>query len=1087
MISFTNMRTLFCLTLLLGGGARLFAQAVTGTIYGSVADPTQAAVAGAKVTVINIDTNFTREMLTQSDGSFRFPSLPLGAYRLVAEQPGFTTVTLEGMALQVDQQLRADVKLRVGNVTETLEVAAETPLVNATSAETSEVIDRRRVEMLPLNGRNFVQLLQLTTGTTPGATGDTQNNLVINQFRGSTAFTANGMPTRYNNFVLDGVDNNESAWNSGGIVLMPVIDAIQEFKVATGNFSSEFGRAAGGVVSVQTRSGTNEYHGNLFEFFRNSALDANDFFNNSNGQRRPAFRQNQFGATFGGPIRKNKLFFFTDYQGTRQVRALTYLASVPTEESVAGDFNNRLFGQIYDPATTRANPAGGSIRDPFPDRRVPVARFDPLAANFLDLMPRPNTNPGAIANNFINNPAWNRQGDQGDARADYNLASKGALFARYSNDHANQIFPNDITTSRNPFGGGGRGNNIDLVAQNLSLNSTYLLTSRVVLEGRFGLSRFAFKGLPLGFDSPEASKVRVPGLGSDARTATAINVTGLTAFGPTTGVPNYSTQTAFQYVFNTSITRNKHGIKTGIDLKRQRRNNDFVSAQKTGAFSFVPNFTSQTGISGGGVGLATFLLGLPSTINRGFVGGTTGRRNFELGLYVQDEFKVNPNLTLNLGVRYEYFQPWYEIFDRMSTIDLSTGKVVFAGPDNKFGRALRQADRNNLAPRAGLAWRSPMKFVVRAGYGLSYIEEFGGNGTNPIQNPPNSFTQNLVYSTIQLPPGRLQDGIPPPAPLNLNDPSGQYRFIEPNAVTAYAQQWDLSLQREFGSNWLIDASYVGTRGLHILQIIDPNQPFPGPGAIANRRPLFAVAPNLTLSVGASSGASTYHSLQAKLQKRLSRGFYFLASYTLSKNISDGDSNFSNGTPGVGLLGQAQNSLNRRAERSLSDTDQLHRMVTSFGWDLPILRRSRYLGGWQLSGIVTLASGNPFDIFFQPATLNTGTTQRPDRIRDGRIGDWTLEQYFEPSAFVSPAAFAYGNSGRNVLRGPGVNTWDFSVIKNTNITDRYRLQWRTDFFNAFNNPQFNPPGNTIGTPQAGRINSTRFSTNRQIQFVMKLFF
>ena len=485
--------------------------------------------------------------------------------------------------------------------------------------------------------------------------------------------------------------------------------------------------------------------------------------------------------------------------------------------------------------------------------------------------------------------------------------------------------------------------------------------------------------------------------------------------------------------------------------------------------------------------MASFLLGLPSTINRGFVGGTTGRRNTEFGVYLQDEFKVSSDLTLNVGVRYELFGPWYEISDRMSTIDLSNGKVVLAGADNKFGRALRQADTNNIAPRIGLAWRSPAHVVVRAGYGISYIEEFGGNGTNPIQNPPNSFTQNLVYSTIQLPPTRLRDGIPRPAPLDLNSPSGQYRFLEPNSKAAYVQQWDLSLQREFGSSWLVDTSYVGTRGLNILQIVDPNQPVPGPGAISNRRPYFAVAPDLTLSVGASSGASTYHSLQAKLQKRLSRGLYFLTSYTLSKNISEGDSNFSNGTPGVSNLGQAQNPLNRRAERSLSDTDQLHRFVTSFGWDLPVLQRSRYLGGWQLTGIVTLSSGNPFDIFFQPSTLNTGTTQRPDRVRDGRLDSWTIDRYFDTSAFVAPAPFTFGNSGRNVLRGPGVNTWDLSVIKNTNFSDRYRLQWRTDFFNAANHPQFNPPGNTIGTPQAGRINSARFSTNRQIQFVLKVFF
>jgi hypothetical protein len=1081
------MRNALSFLLLVAFPAMLNAQAVSGTIYGSVSDDTTAAIVGAKVTVVNTNTNYSRDMPSQADGSFRFPSLPLGTYQVTIEHPGFNAYTQQGITLQVDQQLRVDVTLRVGNVSERVQVTAQAALVNTTNAETSEVIDHQRVEQLPLNGRNFIQLLQLTTGTTPGATGDTQNNLVINQFRGSTAFTANGMPTRYNNFVLDGVDNNESAWNGGGIVLMPVIDAIQEFKVATGNFSSEFGRAAGGVVSVQTRSGTNALHGNAFEFFRNSALDANDFFNNANGQRRPPFRQNQFGGTIGGPIRKDKLFFFADYQGIRQVRGLTYLATVPTIPSRSGDFSSPLFGQIYDPATTRANPAGGSIRDPFPDRRIPAARFDPLANNFLQFFPQPNTNLGSIVNNLINNPLWNRAGNQGDTRVDYNLGSKGTIFGRYSNDHANQLFPNDLTTAQNPFGGGGRGNGIDLVAQNLSLNATYLLTSRVVLEARGGLSRFAFNGVPLGFDHPDAAKAQVPGLGADARTATSINVTGLTAFGPTTGVPNYSTQTVFQYVFNASITHNKHAIKTGIDVKRLRRNNDFVSAQKTGALTFSPNFTSQTGLAGGGVGMATFLLGLPNAISRGFVGGSTGRRNTELGMYVQDDFKASANLTINLGVRYELFQPWYEIFDRMSTIDLSTGKVVPAGPDQKFGRGLRQTDTNNVAPRIGLAWRSPARVVVRAGYGISYIEEFGGNGTNPIQNPPNSFTQNISYSTVQLPPTLLRDGIPPPAPLNLNNPSGLYRFLEPTAKAAYAQEWSLSLQREFGSNWLVDLSYVGTRGIGILQIIDPNQPVPGPTAVNTRRPYFAVAPDLTLSVGASSGASTYHSLQAKLQKRLSRGLYFLTSYTFSKNISDGDSNFSNGTPGVTLLGQAQNPLNRRAERSPSDTDQTHRFVTSFGWDLPVLQRSRYLGGWQLTGIVTLASGNPFDMFFTPATLNTGTTQRPDRIRDGRLDDWTVDRYFDTSAFVAPPPFTYGNSGRNVLRGPGVNTSDLSVIKNTKFGERYRLQWRTDFFNTANHPQFNPPANTIGTPQAARINSTRFSTNRQIQFVLKLYF
>jgi len=1065
-------------------------QAVSGTIFGVVHDPSDAAVAGARITVRNAGTNYSRATITSAEGDYRFPSLPLGSYTVIVEQPGFGQFTQEGITLQVDQQLRVDVTLRVGNVSEKIVVSGEAPLINTTNAETAETVERTRIEQLPLNGRNFVQLIQLTTGTNTGSAGDQQSNLVINHFRGSAFFSANGMRTWYNNYILDGVNNNESAWNSGGIIILPVVDAIQEFKVSTGNFSSEFGRAAGGVVNVQTRAGTNDYHGNLFEFFRNSALDANDFFNNASRAVRPPFRQNQFGGTFGGPIRRNKLFFFADYQGTRQVRGTTYLASVATDAMRQGDFSSSRLGVVYDPSTTRAQGAAVT-RDPFPSRQVPLTRMDPASLRYLDLMPRANTGGDAIALNFINNPKWTRQGNQGDIRMDYNYGAKGTIFGRYSVDRAGQEFPNDLTTAQNPFGGGGRANVIDLQAQSAVINGTYLATPALVLEGRLGFNRYNFLGLPVGADNPLIEKLKLPGshIAENARSITAVAITGLTAFGPTTGVPNSSIQNLFQWVFNASLTKGRHNFRTGLDARRHQRNNYFISAQPTGQFSFSPNFTSQTGISGGGVGFAGFLLGVPDSITRGVVNGRTGRRNTEWGLYLQDDFKISNSLSLSYGVRYELYAPWFEVADRMSALDLSTGRVVFAGADNKFGRALRKTDWNNFAPRLGIAWHMPSspKLVVRAGYGISYVEEFGGNGTNPIQNPPGSTTQLLVYSTTALPTVRFSQGIPIPAPVNVANPSGLYRQIAYDSAAAYAQNWDLSLQREFAQNWLIDAAYVGSKGTNLLEIIDPNQPIPGSTPVATRRPLFALAPNVTTAVGASIGNSTYHSFQLKVQKRLAKGFYVLGSYTKAKVIGSIDSNFSNAVPGVGSFGMAQNALDRRAERSLSDTDVPQRLVVSYGWQLPFFARNRFLGGWQISGITTLSAGNPFDIINQPSTLNNGGSQRPDRIADGRITNWTIDRYFDIAAFRSPAPFTYGNAGRNILRGPGVKTWDLSVIKDTKLTERLRLQWRTDMFNAANTPQFNSPGNTIGTPQAGRISSTRFATNRQIQFVMKLFF
>ncbi|HTM51647.1 MAG TPA: carboxypeptidase regulatory-like domain-containing protein [Bryobacteraceae bacterium] len=1067
----------------------VFAQAVSGTIYGVVRDPSEAAVAGAAVTVRNVNTNYIRSAQTTSDGDYRFPSLPLGSYRLTVEHPGFGAFTQEGITLQVDQQARVDVTLKVGAVSEKVVVSAEAALVNTTNAETSEVVERQRVEQLPLNGRNFVQLIQLTAGTNAGSAGDQQNNLVINHFRGSAFFTANGMRSWYNNYILDGVNNNESAWNSGGIIMLPVIDAIQEFKVATGNFSSEFGRAVGGVVNVQTRSGTNDYHGNLFEFFRNSSLDANDFFNNASGKPRPSFRQNQFGTTFGGPVLKDRLFFFADYQGIRQRRELTYLASVPTQAMRQGDFSSSLLPQIYDPTTARPSGAG-IVRDPFPDKKVPSSRFDSASQRFQQLFPQPNTGGNAVALNFINNPKWSRGGNQGDVRIDYNFGSKGTLFGRYSIDRADQIFPNELTTPQNPFGGGGRGNALDVKAQSLAVNGTRVVTSALVLEGRLGFNRYDFLGLPLGAGSPLLDNLTLPGsrIASNGVSSAALSISGLTGFGPTTGIPNSSIQNVYQWVGNASYSRGRHNWKAGVDLKRFQRNNYFISAQPTGLFAFTPNFTSQTGVGGGGLGYASFLLGLSDNISRGNVGGRTGRRNNEWGLYLQDDFKISSALSLSYGVRYELFTPWHEVGDRMSAIDLATGKVILAGENNLFGRALRQTDTNNVAPRIGLAWRVPgAKLVVRSGYGVSYIEEFGGNGTNPIQNPPNSSTQQNIFTTTELPPRRFSDGVPLPPAVDINNPSGQYRWIMYNSVAAYAQTWDLSLQREFGQHWLVDAAYVGTKGTNLLEITDPNQPVPGPGAIGPRRPLFALAPNLTTNVGESVGNSTYHSFQLKVQKRLSSGFYMLGSYTLSKNIGDVDSNFSNGVPGVGNLGSAQNSRNRSADRSLTDTDIPQRLVLSYGWELPFLRKNRLLGGWQISGISTFSSGNPFDVLNQTSTLNTGSAQRPDRIADARLDNWTLDRYFDINAFRAPAIYTFGNSGRNVLRGPGLHTWDFSVIKDTRISERVNLQWRTDLFNAANTTQFNSPGNSIGSPQAGRISSTRFSTNRQIQFVMKLFF
>ena len=533
---------------------------------------------------------------------------------------------------------------------------------------------------------------------------------------------------------------------------------------------------------------------------------------------------------------------------------------------------------------------------------------------------------------------------------------------------------------------------IDLSAQNAGIDWTYLLKPNVVLEARLGFSRFNFQGQPLGAGLPSVPSVQVPGVTPGAPAATALSMTGLTGFGPTSGLPNHSVQNTYQYVFNTTYTRNRHSIKAGIDFRRLQHNNFFVSTPPSGTFDFSSGTTSQTGLSGGGVGFATFLLGQPDSIGRGYIAGGVGRRNIELGAFVQDEYRVTDRLNLSLGIRYDLATPIYEIHDRMSYLDTNTGHLILPS-QSPFGRGLRRSNDHDFSPRVGLAYRLPdsTRTVLRAGYGVSYIEEYGGNGANELQNPPNAFSQNVTYSTTALSPTSFSQGIPAMGPINLNNPIGTIDMINPLTKAAYAQTWDVSVQREFGKSWMVEGAYVGSKGTHLYQITDANQAIPGPGAIPPRRPLYLLAPNVQTSIADGVGNSTYNSFQGKVQKRMSHGLYAVLAYTWSKNISDGDA-LSNATPGVASFGMAQNANNRHGERGLSDYDVPQRFVASYGWELPFgankpyLNQSRVLnrlvGGWQISGITTLSSGAPYDLQVSPSGLNTGTAQRPNRIGSG---------------------------------------------------------------------------------------------------------
>jgi hypothetical protein len=1080
------------------------AQTVTGTILGSVLDATGAVIPAAKVTVTSAGTGFTRTVEADEVGNYLVTFLPLGSYEVVALAPGFKQTRRPGITVAADERVRVDLTLQVGDATQTVEVTAGAPLVQTSDATVGEVVNSQQITDFPLNKRNFADLVQLTSGVSPGRAGEFGGETTIDNFRGRFTFNASGQRSTTNNFILDGVDNNANLFNAGGVVIAPVVDAIQEFKVSTANFSPEFGRAVGGVVSVQTKAGTNALHGTVFEFLRNSALDANTFFNNRAGVEKPPFRQNQFGFTVGGPIRRDKTFFFGDYQGFRVRDTRSFLASVPTAAAKQGDFSGPLYQRIYDPSTAR--PDGANIRlDPFPNNRVPLNRQDPIAIEASGLYPEPNTNLGGITSNFINNPNLTRTDDQFDIRIDHRVSESGNFFARYSFGDAEQLWPNALLSASNPFGGGGKGNLSIVRAQSLALNYIQSITPRLLSETRLGFTRTLYIGNPLGYGDPAFEAFQMPNLRYTDRVqmVPTFGITRLTGIGPQANVPNTSVQNNFQVSQNLVYSVGSiHTLKMGGDIIRRQLNNDFTGSP-SGSFSFSGAYTNVNArpATNGGEPYADFLLGLYASSTRDILLGGFGRRGTIGSWYFQDDMKLSRRLTVNLGIRWDVWTPLYEVNDRQATFDPGLRRLVIAGEDGPLGRGLRGTDWNNYAPRFGFAYdlTGSGRTVLRGGYSMSFIEDLSAGRTILPLNPPFAFSDQIVHSQGIIPTRTLQQGFNPPIiPDVEQNLSGQLRSVDAGYRSAYAQTWSFGVQRELASNLALDVSYVGSKGTRLMERVDLNQPPAGPGAVNTRRPFYSLYPNVTTIDGLlSTGNSTYHSFQFKLTRRFANGLHFLTTYTNGRAIE--------GTEGVGETGvgapvptRAQDPNNRAAEKALASYHMQQRLIFSYGYELPFGRSKRFatsgvaalvLGGWSIQGITSLLDGNPFSVQMSSNNLNNGGFQRPDRICDGSLprSERSVNRYFDTACFVAPALYAYGNAGRNILIGPGAVNFDTAVLRDFTIKEGVRLQFRAEFFNFFNTPQFYPPNASIGSPDAGTISGVRGGSNRQSQLGLKLIY
>ncbi|MDQ6678163.1 MAG: carboxypeptidase regulatory-like domain-containing protein [Acidobacteriota bacterium] len=1081
----------------------LWAQAESGTIVGTVMDSGGAVLPNAKVTLTNNETQLSRVVACNSSGQYVASSIPTGTYTIAVEEPGFQKLIRSGVTLTAADTLTADLTLTIGSIQETVQVTATAPLVQDQTAAISSLVTNKQILEMPLNGRTFTSLILLS----PGAAVGSSNNLASSPYaiRGSTNISVNGSSPQNNAYLIDGVVNRNLWLNT--LIMVPTVDSIQEFRVLTSNYSSEYGSAAGAITVVQTKSGTNAYHGSAYEFLRNDKLDANTFFNNRLGAQKPAFRRNEFGATSGGPVRRDRTFFFADYQGIRIRQPQSVTSTIPTLAQRAmvtsGDFS--LLGTaVYDPATAHPGPNGTVIRDAFPGNRIPVNRLDPAAIKLLGLLPGPTSS--AATRNFIFIPTQGQRTDQFDTRLDQNLGSSDRIFFKYSYDNTFQTNPGLLPSPANagiPIGpylssdANLNATGVPLVNQSVTLNFTKVIGPSAVNESRFGIVRWNEFINPLGSSFDTASKIGIPGININDKSGglPGFTITGYQVIGDNSTFPEDSHTTSFDYEDVLTLVRGSHTLKFGGSFVRNRFNG-FSSFPTRGQFDFNGQFTRQIGTSGSQTALADFALGATDAVTRNVLVGTFGMRFWDLAAFADDSWRVTNRLTLNYGLRYELSAPPYEVHDRWSNFNLNTGQLVIAGGKN--GRRLRKFDTGDFAPRLGLTYAltADKRTVVRSGFGISYVEA-GQGGGQLYKNLPFYFSQVIATDQNAAPSVLISNGLPSPVAPDPNDiaaiSSGSPNAWDFGLKSARIAQWSVGVQREIVKDVLFDVAYVGTRGNHLIGAININQSFPGPGAQGPRRPFFQINPLVTnINLRTNYGDSKYHALQVRLEKRYSYGLTGTLAYTWSKYMADV------GNLNGGGNGPPQDARCYGCEWGPEPEDHRHILVVNHVYELPFGTGRQYLtkgwlgqlaGPWNVSAIWTLQTGDHFTPALAAAVSNSagGGAQRPDRIADGNLaaGARSIDHWFDTGAFIAPPQYSFGNAGRGILVGPGLFNIDLGIHRDFRITERFALSYRLEMFNSLNHPNFSSPAAVTGNATAGQISGA--GPARIIQMALKLRF
>ena len=1123
MIKKATFATLLCIAL---SGIVALAQFETATLTGIITDSAGAVVPNASVKAINEATNIETATVANGEGRYLFPNLRPGSYRVIASAQGFKQSVSPGVVLQVNQAAALDIQLTVGAVTEQVNVTGEAPVLETESSSRGAVIDQTKMVELPLNGRDYNQLALLS----PGVLVPTPRLQSIG-FRG--VFNVNGNRAFQNAFQLDGVDNTSYSNSYRGLnvqVIQPSVEAIEEFKIQTNAYSAEFGRSAGALVNAVVRSGGNAVHGSVYDFLRNSQLDASNFFANKAGLAKPFRQRNQFGAAAGGPIVKNKTFIFGDFEGLRDAAGTVRFSSVPQPIWRQGMFATPIFNP-FNPSDTGQDfriAATGACNDGKGNCwKIPTSMIDQVGQKVINVSPDPNTFSPTVDNNFVNVPVDRNHTNQFDFRGDHNISDKISVFGRYSFSKTNFFRP-----APRPGLSEGSFNDTfgtaDLKSQAMAFGMVWVFSPTIVSETRLGYSLGDYFQLPPNFGTPcPGELIGLKNAPTDPALCGGIPVFNfpggtLRRIGRTTSQPQFQTPRSMNVRESVAWHHGSHAFKFGAEVLNLDTGIRDVSSL-LGQFDFSGRFTGSNGRWENA--LADLLLGFPSRYQQ------DSNTTFDIYqhmyfFFVQDDWKVSRKLTLNIGLRYEFATPPRERDFKWANFDSATGKFVTAKDGSLFEQALIHPDRNDFAPRVGFAYSATQKTVIRGAYGIFYnhsnrLGREGLLGFNPpfiILADSNISGSGTLRSTDAI--LRLQDGVPPGfVDINhVNLTTVARKAQDPNQRSPYVQQYSFGIQRELFQDMVFDISYVGNRALKLpsFRNLNPNLfSFNAQGvAVVGPRELSSLGFNGDIQILENLGIGNYNSFQTKLERRFSKGVTLLAAYTYGKALTDSVDHLSTSGAGngvdVGEYKEPQDPHRRRLEYGPSEFDVKHRFVLSGVWQLPFGRGKTHgnswsrgtdlaLGGWEFSPIFVAQGGLPLTIN-QSQNVNIGGERRfrPDRLGNGALPDSqrTVDQWFDTSAFLpltntpGQAGFLFvpnrifGNSGVGILRAPGLVNLDFNLSKDFRIYERLSAQFRAEFFNSLNHSNFGVPGVTIG---AGFGQIVSANDARIIQFALKLKF